>query len=95
MAFQNYNNQLSCIILSDTSRRINLTWDIRVDIIQGIAEGLSYIHEESETRIIHRDIKASNILLDDKLKPKITDFGLARAFGEDVTHLTTGVAGTL
>ena len=94
MAFQNYNNQLSCIILSDTSRRINLTWDIRVDIIQGIAEGLSYLHE-SETRIIHRDIKASNILLDDKLKPKITDFGLARAFGEDVTHLTTGVAGTL
>ncbi|KAJ1283884.1 hypothetical protein BS78_03G161200 [Paspalum vaginatum] len=76
-------------------RRRNLNWELRVDIIQGIAEGLSYLHEESETRIIHRDIKASNILLDDKLKPKITDFGLARAFGEDVTHLTTGVAGTL
>ncbi|BAS72616.1 Os01g0548600, partial [Oryza sativa Japonica Group] len=79
----------------DASRSRNLTWNLRVDIIQGIAEGLSYLHEESETRIIHRDIKASNILLDDKFKPKITDFGLARAFGEDRTHLTTGVAGTL
>jgi serine/threonine protein kinase len=82
-------------ILSDASRKGKLTWNLCIDIIQGIAEGLSYLHEESETRIIHRDIKASNIIPDDKFKPKITDFGLARAFGEDITHLTTGVAGTL
>lgn len=81
--------------LTDSSKEKNLDWNQRLAIIQGVAEGLSYLHEESETRIIHRDIKASNILLDDKLKPKITDFGLARAFSEDKTHLTTGVAGTL
>ncbi|CAO2190668.1 unnamed protein product [Urochloa humidicola] len=95
LVYEYYFNKSLDLFLFDTTRRRNLTWDLRVDIIQGIAEGLSYLHEESETRIIHRDIKASNILLDDKLKPKITDFGLARAFGEDVTHLTTGVAGTL
>ncbi|RLN23165.1 cysteine-rich receptor-like protein kinase 2 [Panicum miliaceum] len=95
LVYEYYFNKSLDLFLFDTNRRRNLTWDLRVDIIQGIAEGLSYLHEESETRIIHRDIKASNILLDDKLKPKITDFGLARAFGEDVTHLTTGVAGTL
>ncbi|RLM92264.1 cysteine-rich receptor-like protein kinase 2 [Panicum miliaceum] len=95
LVYEYYFNKSLDLFLFDTSRRRNLTWDLRVDIIQGIAEGLSYLHEESEARIIHRDIKASNILLDDKLKPKITDFGLARAFGEDVTHLTTGVAGTL
>ncbi|XP_062213249.1 cysteine-rich receptor-like protein kinase 2 [Phragmites australis] len=95
LVYEYYFNKSLYLFLFDASRRRNLTWDLRVDIIQGIAEGLSYLHEESETRIIHRDIKASNILLDDKLKPKITDFGLARAFGEDVTHLTTGAAGTL
>ncbi|CAL4963172.1 unnamed protein product [Urochloa decumbens] len=95
LVYEYYFNKSLDLFLFDTSHRGNLTWDLRIDIIQGIAEGLSYLHEESETRIIHRDIKASNILLDDKLKPKITDFGLARAFGEDVTHLTTGVAGTL
>ncbi|KAG0520727.1 hypothetical protein BDA96_08G099400 [Sorghum bicolor] len=95
LVYEYYFNKSLDLFLFDTSRRRNLTWDLRVDIIQGIAEGLSYLHGESEIRIIHRDIKASNILLDDKLKPKITDFGLARAFGEEVTHLTTGVAGTL
>ncbi|KAF8671058.1 hypothetical protein HU200_050337 [Digitaria exilis] len=95
LVYEYYFNKSLDLFLFDSSRRRNLTWNLSVDIIQGIAEGLSYLHEESETRIIHRDIKASNILLDDKLKPKITDFGLARAFGEDVTHLTTGVAGTL
>lgn len=72
-----------------------LGWHKRLEIIQGIAEGLSYLHEESDMRIIHRDIKASNVLLDEKFNPKITDFGLARLFAEDQTHLSTGIAGTL
>ncbi|CAN6453205.1 unnamed protein product [Victoria cruziana] len=72
-----------------------LGWGKRLEIIQGIADGLCYLHEESDVRIIHRDIKASNILLDEKLMPKITDFGLARSIGEDQTHLTTAIAGTL
>ncbi|KAK1665071.1 hypothetical protein QYE76_053230 [Lolium multiflorum] len=95
LVYEYYFNKSLELFLFDASRCRKLTWVLRVDIIQGIAEGLSYLHEESETRIIHRDIKASNILLDDKYKPKITDFGLARAFAEDMTHLTTGVAGTL
>jgi serine/threonine protein kinase len=56
---------------------------------------LAYLHEESEIRIIHRDIKASNILLDNKLRPKIADFGLAKFFAEDRTHVSTGIAGTM
>lgn len=81
--------------MTDSNQSKHLDWQKRFDIIQGVAEGLAYLHEESEIRIIHRDIKASNVLLDEKLKPKITDFGLARCFGEDQTHLSTGIAGTL
>lgn len=72
-----------------------LRWEQRYKIILGVAEGLAYLHEESNLRIIHRDIKLSNILLDDELTPKIADFGLARLFPEDKTHLSTVVAGTL
>ena len=61
----------------------------------GTARGLAYLHDESEIRIIHRDIKTSNILLDDKYRPKIVDFGLARFFAEDHSHFSTNVAGTL
>eukprot|EP00253_Pinus_taeda_P013948 PITA_13948 len=66
----------------------------RYEIIVGTVRGLAYLHEESEIRIIHRDIKASNILLDNKYRPKIADFGLAKLFAEDESHLSTRVAGT-
>ncbi|KAM6589337.1 hypothetical protein CsatA_011942 [Cannabis sativa] len=72
-----------------------LRWESRYKIILGVAEGLAYLHEESNLRIIHRDIKLSNIMLDEDLTPKIADFGLARLFPEDKTHISTAIAGTL
>ncbi|KAK9052733.1 hypothetical protein SSX86_029363 [Deinandra increscens subsp. villosa] len=79
----------------DAVRGKELNWGKRYDIIVGIAEGLAYLHENSKTRIIHRDIKAANILLDSRLNAKIADFGLARSFQQDKNHISTGIAGTL
>eukprot|EP00253_Pinus_taeda_P022429 PITA_22429 len=81
-------------ILFDSTKRHLLDWSGRYEIIVGIARGLAYLHEESQIRIIHRDIKASNILLDNKYRPKIADFGLAKLFGEDQSHVSTRIAGT-
>ncbi|KAF3776541.1 Cysteine-rich receptor-like protein kinase 2 [Nymphaea thermarum] len=81
--------------LFDPLKKKALDWGKRFDIIMGTAEGLAYLHEASEVRIIHRDIKASNILLDEKFRPKIADFGLARHFAEGQSHISTGIAGTL
>lgn len=72
-----------------------LTWEVRHKIILGTAEGLAYLHEESQMRIIHRDIKLSNVLLNDDFTPKIADFGLVRLFPEDNSHISTTIAGTL
>lgn len=74
---------------------LKLDWRTRFEICVGIARGLAYLHEESSTRIVHRDIKTSNVLLDANLNPKISDFGLARHYNDSMTHLSTGVAGTL
>ncbi|KAJ9702958.1 hypothetical protein PVL29_004630 [Vitis rotundifolia] len=76
-------------------RRGALNWRQRFDIIVGTARGLAYLHEEFHVCIIHRDIKSSNILLDNDFQPRIADFGLARLLPEDQTHLSTKVAGTL
>lgn len=81
--------------LADVNRGKTLDWQRRFVITVGTAEGLVYLHEQSAVKIIHRDIKASNILLDSKLQAKIADFGLARSFQEDKSHISTAIAGTL
>ncbi|XP_008240249.1 PREDICTED: cysteine-rich receptor-like protein kinase 10 isoform X1 [Prunus mume] len=73
----------------DKQKSGTLDWTTRFRIIMGVARGLRYLHEEAPERIIHRDIKASNILLDEKLHPKISDFGLARLFPGEDTHVNT------
>eukprot|EP00253_Pinus_taeda_P013403 PITA_13403 len=89
------NNSLDKILFVPDRRGRQLDWQKRCSIILGITRGLLYLHEDSHLRIIHRDIKASNILLDKDLNPKIADFGLARLFEEDETSVgTIVIAGT-
>ncbi|KAL3343568.1 hypothetical protein AABB24_027213 [Solanum stoloniferum] len=83
------NKSLDCFLFAK-EKSPSLDWTKRFQIITGIARGLLYLHEEAPVRIIHRDIKAGNILLDEQLNPKISDFGLARLFPEDGTHWLYG-----
>ncbi|XVE85439.1 hypothetical protein DITRI_Ditri17bG0091100 [Diplodiscus trichospermus] len=94
LVYEYVTNQSLDKILFKPNKKEELDWKRRYEIIIGIARGLLYLHQDSHNRIIHRDIKASNILLDDKWIPKIADFGMARLFPEDQTHVNTRIAGT-
>ncbi|KAK3034908.1 hypothetical protein RJ639_034150 [Escallonia herrerae] len=75
-------------------RSEQLDWDARLNIIMGAAKGLAYLHHDCSPRIIHRDIKSSNILLDGNLEARVSDFGLAKLLEDEESHITTIVAGT-
>jgi serine/threonine protein kinase len=81
--------------LQDQKLSRSLDWEMRFKIILGIARGLVYLHHDSRLRIIHRDLKTSNILLDEEMIPKISDFGLARIVeGKETEANTNKVVGT-
>ena len=83
------------MVLIDPAKRKFLVWEKRYKIIEGVAKGLSYLHEDCRLKIIHRDIKAGNVLLDEKMNAKIADFGLARWFKLDESQADTSqVVGT-
>ncbi|MBA0800743.1 hypothetical protein Gohar_011161 [Gossypium harknessii] len=89
------NNSLAQVLLGGEQNRIKLRWEARGAILLGVARGLAYLHEEVKPHIVHRDIKASNILLDQNLIPKVSDFGLSRILRDNASHISTHVAGTL
>ncbi|KAK7272576.1 hypothetical protein RJT34_29260 [Clitoria ternatea] len=86
------NNSLAQTLIGRSS--IHFNWHTRQNICIGVARGLAFLHDEVQPHIIHRDIKASNILLDKDLQPKISDFGLAKLIAPNLTHISTLVAGT-
>ncbi|WJX58965.1 hypothetical protein P8452_44363 [Trifolium repens] len=88
------NNSLARALFGAPEHQIKLDWPTRYKICIGIARGLAYLHEESRLKVVHRDIKATNVLLDKDLNPKISDFGLAKLDEEENTHISTRIAGT-
>ncbi|KAL7155041.1 hypothetical protein ABFS83_03G047100 [Erythranthe nasuta] len=88
------NGNLEQWIHGDVGPYSPLTWDIRMNIILGTAKGLTYLHECLEPKVVHRDIKSSNILLDKQWKAKVSDFGLAKLIGSEKSYITTRVMGT-
>uniref|UniRef100_A0A5B6YWA6 non-specific serine/threonine protein kinase n=1 Tax=Davidia involucrata TaxID=16924 RepID=A0A5B6YWA6_DAVIN len=88
------NNSLAHSFLGGEQNRIRFSWSRRRDISLGVARGLAYLHEEVNPHVVHRDIKAGNILLDQNFAPKVSDFGLSKLFRDNISHISTRVAGT-
>lgn len=88
------NGNLDQWLHGDVGEVSPLTWDIRMNIILGTAKGLAYLHEGLEPKVVHRDVKSSNILVDRQWHPKVSDFGLAKLLCSENSYVTTRVMGT-
>ncbi|KAM6601484.1 hypothetical protein CsatA_021093 [Cannabis sativa] len=89
LVYEYVHNKSLDYFLFDPKKQSQLNWSIRCNIIEGIARGVLYLHEDSRLKVIHRDLKASNILLDRNMSPKVSDFGMARMFGQEQTQGNT------
>ncbi|MBA0550100.1 hypothetical protein Golob_021077, partial [Gossypium lobatum] len=94
LVYEYLPNKSLDLFLFGTNNIFTLAWGTRIRIVDGIAQGLLYLHQFSRLQIIHRDLKASNILLDEDMNPKISDFGMARSFGGTEPRATDRIVGT-